>query len=241
MAQRPAVILLAFGDQHDPLAGRLLLMGFRALRAHGPAAVRPLLGRDAGPVRGMIIASSPEGMSLAELTSGLRTALEGGVSFEMVANGPRPGRGALDALRQLGVRHCLWTPHNDSELRFILNRVVYEGPGALRGDARVPTDMMVRVHSAAGEKPALVYNLSASGAFLETHRPTNVGGHIRMCLPLPTGPIETSAVVVAANVPGNLQRPNLPRGMGIRFEKLDASQRETIEKYIHERAGTYEL
>jgi len=110
-----------------------------------------------------------------------------------------------------------------------------------RGELRVPTTMIARVFSAAGEKPALVYNLSEGGAYLETHRPTMSGGHVRVELPLPAGKRTLEAVVVSTNVPGNLQRPNLPLGMGVRFDQAEEQARREIARYVEERAAQFRL
>ena len=34
------------------------------------------------------------------------------------------------------------------------------------------------------------------------------------------------------NVPGNLQRPNLPLGMGVRFGQLSTSDAEALRDYV---------
>ena len=49
--------------------------------------------------------------------------------------------------------------------------------------------------------------------------------------------IEVRGVVIFSYVPGNLQRPNLPLGMGVRFEGLDRQTEKLIIAYLEERAA----
>jgi hypothetical protein len=87
----------------------------------------------------------------------------------------------------------------------------------------------------------MLYNLSTTGAFIETSRPNMPGGRITLTIEFPDGPVETLAQVVFANVPGNLQRPNLPLGMGVRFAGTAAAAAERVAKFVAERTRAYEL
>ena len=49
------------------------------------------------------------------------------------------------------------------------------------------------------------------------------------------------ATVVFSNVPGNLQKPNLPLGMGVKFSGIDAVAAQRVAKYIAERTRAYTL
>jgi hypothetical protein len=53
--------------------------------------------------------------------------------------------------------------------------------------------------------------------------------------------IEIEGVVVFANVPGNLQRPNLPLGMGVRFDAMPDSVRRVIAAFIQQRMDSLEV
>ena len=52
----------------------------------------------------------------------------------------------------------------------------------VRQDLRVPTELAARVQVGGREKQAYVYSLSLGGCFLETLRPTLVGGAIKVLL-----------------------------------------------------------
>lgn len=238
-SRRPAVILLGFGIAHDALAGRLLLLGIRPLRADKVESAIRLLQRQDAPPRAAILPADPPFRPLKEALAPLVAAAP---ALRLLALGERPGLEAAEALRRAGVRHCLWDPCTDSELRFVLNRILYDSRrGQERTELRVPTGLMARIRSAAGEKPALVYNLSVGGAYLETPRPTGVGGHVQVTLPLPEGHVELRGQVISTNVPGNLQRPNLPVGMGVRFEELGEREREIVARYVRSRARSFDL
>jgi hypothetical protein len=239
MVKRMHVLLLGLGDRHDALAGRLLLLNFRPLRAETVDAAIALLPRVGEPVRAGIVPVDHACADLpAELTR-LRRAC-GDISFVVV--GARPDPATAEAFRKADVRLCLWDRIEDSALRFVVNLALFdEQRGEVRGELRVPTPMVARVFSAAGEKPALVYNLSRGGAYLETHRPTGVGGHVKVELPLPSGKLTLPACVVSTNVPGNLQRPNLPLGMGVEFVTLPADAEAAVAHYVEERSGAFEL
>jgi uncharacterized protein (TIGR02266 family) len=87
----------------------------------------------------------------------------------------------------------------------------------------------------------MVYNLSPGGAFLQTNRASMNGAHVEVELQLPEGPIAARGEVIFANVPGNLQRPNLPLGMGVRFEDLDPASRKKILSYVKQRVTELEV
>ncbi|MDX1649068.1 MAG: PilZ domain-containing protein, partial [Myxococcota bacterium] len=161
-----------------------------------------------------------------------------------VAVGPRPDARGVDRLRKAGLRFACFEPWTDSELRFILNRAIYDPSRArisVRDGLRVPTNLMGRVFGGTGEKPVLVYNVSLGGAYLETHRPSSVGARIEVELPLEPEPLRLQARVVSTNVPGNMRRPNLPLGMGVRFETPDAEATERLTEYVSRRASQFEL
>jgi hypothetical protein len=60
---------------------------------------------------------------------------------------------------------------------------------------------------------------------------------VQIELHLPTSPeaVAVAADVIFTNVPGNLQRPNLPLGMGVSFQDIDAEARQAIARYVDER------
>ncbi len=239
--ERSQVLLYDYGRAHDELAGRIVLLGYRTLRANDIETAVDLVRRQAQPVR--VVMFPPE----AQFTNrsaqlGRIGGAAGGLGLRMIVSGQRPAISELGALKRDGARFCLWRPFNDAELRFVLNAALYDPTrGEARPNVRVPTSLIARAKAASGEKPGLLYNLSTTGAFVETLRPNLPGGRIQLTIEFPDGAVALHAVVVFANVPGNLQRPNLPIGMGMKFEGMTGAQSERVAKYVSERVRAYEL
>jgi hypothetical protein len=239
--ERSQVLLFGFGRAHDELAGRIVLLGYRTLRANDLEMAVDLIRRQAQPVR---VLAFPPDASFAKRSEELRQMAEaaGPPGLRLVVSGSRPAGPELSVLKRDGVRFCLWRPFNDSELRFVLNSALYDDSRAeVRPNTRVPTSLIARVKSGVGEKPGVIYNLSSTGAFIETLRPNLPGGRIVVTIQFDDGPLPIDGSVAFANVPGNLQRPNLPIGMGIKFTGITPAQRERVVKYVAERARAYEI
>ncbi len=114
-------------------------------------------------------------------------------------------------------------------------------PELLRTELRVPTLIRARVTSKTGERVAVVCNLSKLGAYLATPRPAMRGGRLQIQLPLEAGDVEIQSLVMWNNVPGNLRRPNVPVGMGVRFTGVSDDANAALERFIVERAKAYRL
>lgn len=239
--ERSQVLLFGFGKAHDELAGRVVVLGYRALRANDVEGAIDLIRRQEQPVR---VVMFPADAPFGDRARDLRRMAEasGALGLRCIVSGPQPNASAIAALKRDGVRFALWKGFHDAELRFTLNSALYdETRGQLRPALRVPASLIARVKSGAGEKAGMLYNLSATGAFIETARPSMPGGRITLTMEFPDGALSTPASVVFANVPGNLQKPNLPLGMGVKFVGLTAEGELRVKKYVEERARAYEL
>jgi Tfp pilus assembly protein PilZ len=239
--ERSQVLLFGFGKVHDELAGRIVVLGYRALRANEIENAVDLIRRQDQPVRVLMF---PPEAPFADRPNDLRRLAEasGALGLRSIVSGTQPTASAIAALKRDGVRFALWKGFHDAELRFTLNAALYdETRGQMRPALRVPASLMARIKSGAGEKAGMLYNLSSTGAFIETPRPSMPGGRITLTIEFTDGPVATPANVVFANVPGNLQKPNLPLGMGVKFAGITAEAAERVAKYIAERARSYEL
>jgi hypothetical protein len=173
------------------------------------------------------LAEIPRQLAAAAGTSGVRTLLTG--------RQPTPERCA--ALRAAGYALALWDPIHDGTLRYQLNLAVgAPGRDPPRVAPRVPTPLVARVRRPDRETEAGVYNLSATGAYLETPRPSARGAKIELDLRLPSGHISLRAAVTHANVPGNLRRSLLPIGMGVHFEGMTKEIEAALRAYLALRA-----
>ena len=240
-SERKQVLLYGYGKAHDELAGRVVVLGFRAMRANDVATAIELIRRQEQFVRVVMFPSdAPFSVRAEELRR--MTEASGGIGLRLIVTGTQPGPSGIASLKRDGVRYALWKGFHDADLRFTLNSALYdETRGQTRPALRVPASLVARVKSSSGEKAAMLYNLSTTGAFVETARPGMPGGRITLTIEFSDGPMTTPASVVFANVPGNLQRSNLPLGMGVKFESMDASVAERVSKYVDERARAYEL
>jgi hypothetical protein len=157
-----------------------------------------------------------------------------------VVTGPTPSPETRVRLRGAGVRLALWEPFDDGALRFQLNRARHhKGDG--RDEIRIPTTLLARIIAADRPRDAIIYNLSARGAFLETPRAQLRGALIEIEIPLPSGVVRVRARVRFHNVAGNLQRSNLPFGMGIEFTGVPRDATEAIRLYVEERSKAFEV
>jgi CheY-like chemotaxis protein len=241
MAKHQQILALGFGEEFDSLAGRLLLLNFRAARATLAEDGVHALERSGEPIHAVLLAIPH---SLGDLSVALGRLREHAPTphLRFVAAGPQPGQRELEELRRAGVEFALWKPFDDAALRFVLNEALKNpGSGESRNLLRAPTTMLARVFSSTGQKAALVYNLSEGGAFLETLRPTSAKGHVRVELPLPAGTVTLEARVVTTNVPGNIQKPNLPMGMGVEFTDVPEETRHALAEHVGAMAGRYRI
>ena len=239
--ERSQILLFGFGKAHDELAGRIVVLGYRAIRANDVEVAVDLMQRQVQAVRVLMFSSDAP---FANRAKDLRRMTDAGGALGMrtIVSGPQPNADELAALKRDGVRFCLWKGFHDAELRFVLNAALYdETRGQLRPASRVPASLMVRVKSGAGEKAGMLYNLSETGAFVETPRPSMPSGRITLTIEFPDGATAIPATVVFSNVTGNLQKPNLPLGMGVKFSGITEEAAQRVAKYITERARAYTL
>ncbi len=159
-------------------------------------------------------------------------------SLPLLAAGQRPDADLRARLRRTGVEYALWRPVDEHTLRFQINRALAGGDPLVRSrDAlRVPTPWPVRIRSGRRDKTGRVYTVSEHGAFLATARPSLPQSTLHFNLPLPGLEVRIAARVVMTNVPGNLEKKNLPIGMGVRFTGHSAETEEALRAFATERA-----
>jgi uncharacterized protein (TIGR02266 family) len=234
-------LLLGFGPAYARLAHRLVGLGFLALRAETLEDALGTLQLADPPVRAILVPPAPP---LPELAPSLRwlaeRSSEGNLRVAVV--GERPDPAQIAHLRGAGVALALFDPFTDGELRFVLNFLAYNPRcGESRSELRVPTRLQAQLAGESGAKEARVYNLSADGCYLETAEPAEEGSELVVELPLPSGPLRLAARVLTSFAATSWHRDNLPRGMGVRFLDADPDQREALERFIGERARSFQL
>ncbi len=230
------LLIDAGGLQMDVLAARLRRLGYRAIWAKTSMEAYDALGDARYRIGAALI---PPDLPTTDLRRALARFREvsGNPDLGFAVAGPRPGLKSRRRLQDAGVAFALWEPLDQHTLRFQVNRALAGADVVLghRTALRAPADWAARVRSGARVKPARVYTVSASGAYLSTPSPSQRRASLRVELPLPGGRRELAARVVMTNVPGNLLRPNLPVGMGIRFEGAGVDVQAALELYAASR------
>jgi hypothetical protein len=222
------------GSSHK-LAERILGFGIEPILVSDFEEAQSILDEQRVLISGILIPTSfPSAHLKKEIKSLRRHGPASGIMF--VSVGKPPTADERKKLRAAGMQLALWEPYDDGTLRFQLNR-------ALGGDRdthgrnhkRAPTYLLARIFVGGRTKDAVVYSLSEGGAFLETPRASMDGAHVELELRLPTGPVRVQGDVIFSNVPGNLQRANLPLGMGVRFAELQGDARTQLREYVDQR------
>jgi len=241
MSTRNPVLLVSGSARGRELVTRLRDLQLIPLAASDFAEAEQVIAAAKSPVKAGLIDMELTGSDLKSWIKRLcRAGPTTGITF--AAFGSLPDRPTRKSLRAAGLTLGLWEPIDDGLLRFQVNRALTADRDEHgRESKRVPTFLLCRVHSGGRTKDAIVYSLSEGGAFLETPRASMDGAHIEIELRLPGQTMTLGAHVVFSNVPGNLQRPNLPLGMGVRFRDLDREHRKRIGEYVDERLSQLEL
>lgn len=223
MADASILLLESTPERAAGLARRVRsLGGYRPVVAKSAEQALRLVEDPRFGIRSVLLAPDFPFAEPARALSVLR-GLCGARSLRFIAVGPRPPAETLVRLRAAGAELALWEPYDDVRLRFQLNRSLASPElESVRRDQRAPTDWRARILGGGREKEALVYSVSPGGAFLATPRPSMRGAVVSVVLPLPAGQLSVGGRVLYTNVPGNLQRADLPLGMGVAFESPSA-------------------
>jgi hypothetical protein len=218
MHEATVLLLESSPERAAALAQRVRsLGGYRPVAAKSPEQALRMVEDSRFGVRAATVAPDFPFADLRGAVAAMRAAA-GARHLRFVAVGARPAPDACMRLREAAVDLALWEPYDDVRLRFQLNRALAApDQESVRRDQRAPTDWRARILGAGREKEALVYSLSPGGAFLATPRPSMRGAQVCVVLPLPGGNLSLESQVLYTNVPGNLQRGDLPVGMGVVF------------------------
>jgi hypothetical protein len=237
----PVVLIEAEPGRLNDVARRVRLQGAEPIQACGCAEAANLLPPPDLGTTAVLIDIALASRSLKKDLARLRLAAAGPDLFSLAVGAPPTSR-VRKQLRSAGLQFALWEPFDDATLRFQLNRAWNaDQDDHKRAHPRIPTYLHARIGSGARVKDGVVYSLSHEGAFLETPRATMAGAVVDLAIQLPTCLIETQAQVIFANVPGNLQRPNLSLGMAVHFEGLDPPTSKKVKSFIKRRLSELEI
>jgi hypothetical protein len=237
----PVMLIEGFPGQFNDLARRIRLQGAEPVMADGLADATNLMPIGEQGVAAVLLDAGLASRALKKEVSRLRAAA-GSLELFLLAVGQPASSAGRKKLRAAGIRYALWEPFDDAVLRFQLNRAWNaDRDDHKRASPRIPTYLHAQIGGTQRVKDGVVYSLSLQGAFVETSRASMSGAVVDIAIRLPGCFIETKARVVFANVPGNLQRPNLPLGMAVRFERLDSDTERKLKSYVKDRMAQLEV
>ncbi|MFO0687201.1 MAG: PilZ domain-containing protein [Myxococcota bacterium] len=234
-------VLLIEPDPHrtETLAAQLVRLGVEPIRVGELGEATKLVASRGYLFAGVLV---PTTLSPVRIAQALERMRETESVLPAMAYGKAPDPVQRKALRQAGVLLALWDGYDEVTLRFQINRLTSgEQLSAARASRRVPTQAPARVLVGGREKHGILYSLSEGGCFIETPRASMEGARLRTLFEIDRERFEIDGIVAFANVPGNLQRPNLPLGMGIQFDHPDAVTCNAIARVIQERLANLEV
>jgi len=223
----------------DSLAATLVRLGVEPIRVGGLREAISVIKSRQYQLSGLLIPSDIPGKEVRKAMKAIRKKEP---ELGTMCFGKEPNSTQRNLLRQAGILLALWNGYDEAILRFQINRLVArDGHAADRSSQRAPTHIPVRMIVGGRRKEGILYSLSEGGCFVHTSRASMDGARLRLGFRLEDEEIELEGVVAFANVPGNLQRPNLPLGMGIRFEDDREEVRGPISRFIRSRLESLEV
>lgn len=234
-------ILLIEDDrgESDALATRLVRLGVEPIRVDHVNEAAEVVKSKEYAVRGVLLPSNLPGSEVHHAMKNMRRREP---TLSAMAYGKVPDPTQRAHLQRAGVLLALWDGSDDGVLRFQLNRLVtQDSEHSVRNSRRAPTHTPVRMLQGEREKAGMLYSLSEGGCFVETPRASMEGAELRMLFQLADIDYDMNTVVVFSNVPGNLQRPNLPLGMGFRFKDMPDEARWQLADFIRDRMEALEV
>jgi len=237
----PVLLVESTPGEFNDLARRIRLQGAEPLLAEDLREAALLLPEGEHGISAVLISAKLASRGLKKDLAKLRAR---GPEQELyfMAVGDPASSSQRRQLRSAGVRLALWRPFDDTTLRFQLNRA-WNGnqDGHKRIAPRIPTSLHAQIGGGQRPKDGVVYSLSTTGAFIETPRAAMAGASLELAISLPGCFIRVPSRVAFANVPGNLERPNLPLGMGVRFEAIDSKTEKSLKAYVKRRLAELEV
>jgi hypothetical protein len=221
------------------LATQLVRLGVEAIRVAELSDALDTVQSEDYSICAVLVPSAFDGKSLRKALKIMRRREP---ALPAMAYGKIPDRGQREALREAGVLLSLWDGYDEGVLRFQVNRLIAgENPSAVRRSRRAPVHAPVRILVGDREKLGALYSISEGGCYVESPRASMEGARLLMSFVLEERSYKIEGVVVFSNVPGNLQRPNLPLGMGVQFRDLAEPMQKALGEFIHARLESLEV
>lgn len=231
---------LVFEDGRGLLGGvalRLIRLGLDALYSQSVDEALLLAGQEAHRIRALFFPADAKPLDLLRVIGIIEQRAPRGPSLQLVAVGPRPEEAERQRLRDIGVGWAVWDPEDDGLLRFVASAALTLPEAvAWRREPRAPTDLLAACRAGSEQRDAIVYTLTARGAFLETPRPFPVGERFELVISLEGRPVRLHARVLHVNLPDAERRHPWPLGMGVMFEAVPEEVSGSLRAYVAARA-----
>ncbi len=221
------------------VALRLLRMGIDTLYADCFEEALLLADQEGARIRALLTPPTLPAEQLRRLRDRVASKTADGLPGIVVIGDP-PNDEHRKALREIGAEWGLWELDDDASLRFVVNAAA-SAPAerADRREPRIPTNLLASFRAGDARKDAVIYTLSARGAFLETPNPMAEGTSIELELTFADRVIETSAEVVHSNGLEQQRSSSAPLGMGVVFDALPEAQALFLREFVAERAEVF--
>ncbi|MCP5058135.1 MAG: hypothetical protein GY937_15625 [bacterium] len=229
--QRTVLLLDVGHDSLAILAARISRLGFRTVRVKTPEEAIPVLADPRFSVHALVVPPDLPVANLKATLSALRLASPREALAVLVSLPRRTPKHDRERLARSGIDLALFDPIDAHTLRFQLNRgIAGEIPARReRGGRRAPSSHEVSLRIRRRRRPARLYTFSSHGAFLVCEAPALRKTRLELEFGIPGLPRRISSEVVMTNVAGNLSRVDLPHGMAIRFDGLEADHETALE------------
>lgn len=221
------------------VALRLLRMGIDTLYADCFEEALLLADQEGARIRALLTPPTLPADQLRRLRD--RVSRKAGAGLPgLVIIGDPPDDDQRKALREVGAEWGLWELDDDASLRFVVNAAA-SAPRerADRHEPRIPTNLLASFRAGGARKDAVIYTLSARGAFLETPNPMAEGTSIEIELTFADRMINAPAQVIHTNGLEQQRSSSTPLGMGVVFDELPEAQALFLREFVAERAEVF--
>lgn len=223
----------------SPLALRLLRLGIDAQCATSTEEARLMIEQEKRAIRLLAVSPRSDLAGVSEALDCLAREL-GGVEPVFIVVGDEPDVLIRERIRKAGARQVLWTPIDDSELRFVVNSsMAFPDELARRQGTRVPANLLAAVQVGRRRESAVVGNLSVRGAFLEMPDPPPLASVVRIEFSLVGGVLALTGRVRHRQT----SSPRLPAfaspGAGVVFEAPTRASEAALVDFVESRASRY--
>ncbi len=226
-------------ERTDALATGLVRLGVEPIRVADLADAVAVVKAKEYAIAAIVVPADASGSDLRKALKSMRRREP---VMPAMAYGKAPEASQATALRSAGVLLALWDGYDEGILRFQVNRLLSgDTQSAARRSRRAPIATPVRVFVGGREKGGVLYSISEGGCFIETPRASMEGARLNLRFELEGQAFELEGAVAFSNVPGNLQRPNLPLGMGVRFDSVPPAAQGTLGQLIQKRTEALEV